>query len=125
MENNSASTGGALSLQSVLDALDDGDCRTILRETAEPMTASELLDNCDIPKSTLYRKLELLADTSLIREQETVNPTGGRTTRYERDFENVVITIDADDTFSVSVERPVRNAEERLEDLWSEMRDGT
>lgn len=124
MENNSDSSKRALSLQSVLDALDDGDCRTILRNTADPMTASELLDSCDIPKSTLYRKLELLAETSLIREEETVNPTGGRTTRYERDFENVVITIDADDTFSVSVERPIQKADERLEELWSKMRDG-
>lgn len=125
MGNNSVAPGGPLSLQSVLDALDDGDCRTILRNTADPMTAAELLDSCDIPKSTLYRKLELLAETSLIRERETVNPTGGRTTRYERDFENVVITIDADDTFSVAVERPNRKADERLEDIWSEMRDGT
>ena len=125
MGNNPASSEEPLSLQSVLDALDDGDCRTILRNTADPMTASELLERCEIPKSTLYRKLELLAETSLIREEETVNPTGGRTTRYERDFENVIITIDADDTFSVSVERPIRKADERLEDLWSEMRDGT
>mgnify|MGYP000476942950 CR=1 FL=1 len=109
------------SLQTVLDALDDGDCRTILEETAEPMTATELSDTCEIPRSTLYRKLELLADASLVRERETINPGGGRTTKYERDFDDVTISIDGDDSFSVTVERPSRNADERLADIWSKM----
>ncbi|AEN06099.1 transcriptional regulator TrmB [halophilic archaeon DL31] len=111
------------SLQAVLDALDDADCRAILRETTEPMTATELIDTCNIPKSTLYRKLELLSRASLVREQHTINPSGGRTTKYERDFEGVRISMDEDDNFSVMVERPPRNADERLADVWSKMGD--
>ncbi|QKY21879.1 helix-turn-helix transcriptional regulator (plasmid) [Halolamina sp. CBA1230] len=109
------------SLQTVLDALDDDDCRAILKRTAEPMTAIELRDACDIPRSTLYRKLELLTDASLLRERETINPGGGRTTKYERDFDDVTISIDEADRFSVSVERPSRSADERLADIWSKM----
>ncbi|WP_254538672.1 winged helix-turn-helix domain-containing protein [Halomarina litorea] len=123
MVRNSASSEDSPSLQAVLDALDDTDCRAILRETAEPMTATELIDICDIPKSTLYRKLELLSDASLVREQDTINSGGGRTTKYERDFVNVMISMDEDDTLSVSVERPPRNANERLADIWSKMGD--
>ena len=123
MVRDSASSEDSPSLQAVLDALDDADCRAILRETAEPMTATELTKTCDIPKSTLYRKLELLSDASLVREQDTINPGGGRTTKYERDFDDVMISMGDDDDLSVTVERPPRNADERLADIWSKMGD--
>ncbi|MFC7074598.1 helix-turn-helix domain-containing protein [Halovenus rubra] len=123
MVRDSASSEDSPSLQAVLDALDDADCRAILRETAEPMTATELIDTCDIPKSTLYRKLELLSQASLVHEQDTINPSGGRTTKYERDFDDVTISMYEDDDFSVTVERPPRNADERLADIWSKMGD--
>ncbi|WP_122089806.1 winged helix-turn-helix domain-containing protein [Halalkalicoccus subterraneus] len=122
MERSSASSADSPSLQVILDALDDADCRTILRETAQPMTATELSTRCDIPQSTLYRKLELLSHASLVRERDTINPQGGRTTRYERDFDNVKISMESDD-FSVTVDRPSRKADERLADIWSQMGD--
>jgi Fe2+ or Zn2+ uptake regulation protein len=123
MVRDPAASADAPSLQAVLDALDDADCRAILRETAEPMTATELIDACEIPKSTLYRKLDLLSEASLVHEQDTINPGGGRTTRYQRDFDDVTISMDEDDDFSVTVERPPRKADERLADIWSKMGD--
>jgi predicted transcriptional regulator len=123
MVRDSASSDDPPSLQDVLDALDDADCRDILRATTEPMTANELTDACDIPRSTLYRKLKLLSRASLVREQNAISPGGGRLTRYERDFEDVTISIDESDDFTVSVERPPRKAEERLADIWSKMGD--
>ena len=122
MVSESASSGDAPTLQDILDALNDADCRRILRETAEPMTATELTDVCDIPKSTLYRKLERLSEASLLREADTINPGGGRTTRYERDFADVNISMDEDE-FTVDVSRPARKADERLADIWSKMGD--
>lgn len=121
MVRNPASSEDASSLQDVLDALDDADCRAILRESAEPMTANELIDACDIPRSTLYRKLERLSRASLVREQVTINPGGGRTMKYERDFEDVTISMDEDDDFSVTIKRPPRKVDERLADIWSKM----
>ncbi|MBX0288764.1 MULTISPECIES: winged helix-turn-helix domain-containing protein [Haloarcula] len=123
MGDNSVSSEDPPGLQDVLDALDDPACRTILRETIEPMTANELLDACDIPKSTLYRKLELLSSASLVREQETINPGGGRVTYYERSFEDVTISMDDTGTFSVNVDRPPQSTDERLADIWSMMGD--
>ncbi|WP_353635591.1 hypothetical protein ABSL23_17230 (plasmid) [Halobacterium sp. NMX12-1] len=32
------------------------------------MTAPELIDACDIPKSMVYRKLDRLSDASLVHE---------------------------------------------------------
>lgn len=89
MGDDSVLSGDTPELQDVLDALTDPDCRAILRQTAEPMTANELTDTCDISRSTLYRKLDLLSSASLVREQDSINPGGGRTTRYERNFEDV------------------------------------
>lgn len=108
-------------LQDVLDALDDPDCRSILGETIEPMTANELIDACEIPKSTLYRKLDLLSAASLIQKRETINPEGGRVTRYECSFEDVTVSIDENGEFSLAVERPSRTTDERLADIWSMM----
>jgi DNA-binding transcriptional ArsR family regulator len=123
MGDNSVSSEDTPEVQDVLDALDDPACRAILRETIEPMTANELLDACDIPKSTLYRKLELLSSASLVREQETINPGGGRVTYYERSFEDVTISMDDTGTFSVSVDRPPQSTDKRLADIWSMMGD--
>ncbi|MFQ3319607.1 MAG: DNA-binding transcriptional ArsR family regulator [Natronomonas sp.] len=123
MGDNSVSSEDPPEVQDVLDALDDPACRAILRETIEPMTANELLDACDIPKSTLYRKLELLSSASLVREQETINPGGGRVTYYERSFEDVTISMDDTGAFSVSVDRPPQSTDERLADIWSMMGD--
>ena len=123
MVRDSVSSEESPTLQKILDALDDADCRAILRETAQPMTAPELSDTCEIPTSTLYRKLELLSRASLVRERDQINPNGGRTTHYERDFDNVTISMNDEDNFSVSVHRPARKADERLADIWSQMGD--
>ena len=123
MVRDSAPSEDTPSLQDVLNALDDADCRAILSETTKPMTANELIDACDIPKSTLYRKLDRLSTASLVREQDKINPEGGRITLYERDFDDVIISMDEEDNFSVTVDRPPRKADERLADIWSKMGD--
>lgn len=123
MGDNSVWSEDTLGVQEVLDALNDPSCRAILSETVEPMTANELIDASDIPKSTLYRKLDLLRSASLVREQETINPGGGRVTHYERSFDDVTISMDDTGEFSVSVERTLQSTDERLADIWSIMGD--
>ena len=110
-------------LQDVLDALDDPDCRDILKNTDEPMTAKELAEHCKIPPSTVYRKLDLLSTTSLVRELMHIDSERGRITRYQRDFENVTISIGDDDQFDVAIDRQRLSADERLAEIWSEMGD--
>lgn len=122
MEHDPANPGTTPALQDILSALDDPACRAILSETTEPMTASELTDVCDIPKSTLYRKLELLSQAALVRELIGVGPEGGRITRYERDVTDITISVE-DDEFSITIDRPARQADERLADMWSKMGD--
>lgn len=118
-------TPGEPDVEVVLDALDDDDCRRIIRRLDESMTASEVSETCDIPRSTAYRKLELLSDASLVDEEVEVRSDGHHTTRYLLDFETVHIDLDDDRTLDVRVERPEQSPEERVASLWEEVRKET
>lgn len=109
-------------LEAVLDALDDPDCRAIIRALEEPMTASELSDQCDIPLSTTYRKLDKLTEATLLDEITEIRKDGRHTTRYRNHFKEVLIALDEDRRLELSLSRPPRPADERLADLWSEVR---
>jgi DNA-binding IclR family transcriptional regulator len=112
-------------LQVLLNALDDPDCRAIVTQIDEPMTASEISDATDIPLSTVYRKLDALTEASLLSELTEVRSDGHHTTRYDLDFEEVSVSLTEDNEFEVSVSRPSQNAEERLADMWTEVRKET
>jgi len=112
-------------LQSVLDALDDADCRTIIQHLDEPMTATEVSEECDIPMSTTYRKLDLLTEASMLVEGTEIRPDGHHATRYQLDFEMVEIGLTEEQELDVSVTRPSRAADERLASLWGEVRKET
>lgn len=112
-------------LQTVLDALDDTDCRTIIRHLDEPMTASEVSEECDIPMSTTYRKLDLLSDASLLAEGTQVRSDGHHATQYRVAFEEVSVGLTEARELSVSITRPARTADERLASLWGEVRKET
>jgi DNA-binding IclR family transcriptional regulator len=109
-------------LDAVLGALYDEDCRAIVAEFDEPRTASELVDRCDIPRSTLYRKLESLTESTLLYEGTEIRADGSHAGRYEVDFREVVVTCDEERVLDVEIERPARRPDERLADLWSEVR---
>lgn len=112
-------------LEDVLDALDDEDCRAIVSVLEEPMTASDIAEESGVPLSTTYRKLELLTEASLLHEGVEVRPDGQHASRYSISFEDVVITLDDERTFEVEISRRPRTPDERLENLWSEVRKET
>jgi DNA-binding transcriptional ArsR family regulator len=112
-------------LQTVLDALDDPDCRTIVRRLTEPMTASDVSEMTDVPLSTTYRKLDLLTEASILEERTEIREGGHHTTNYVLDFESIRIALSDDREFEVSITRPPRTADERLSQLWSEVRKET
>ncbi|WP_066413409.1 ArsR/SmtB family transcription factor [Halorubrum aethiopicum] len=111
----------------VLDALADEAARRIVAALSEPKTASELSEECDVPLSTTYRKLEKLTDASLLNESTDIRRDGQHTTRYSVAFEEVVVSIDEADgrELTVEFERPEPTRDERLADLWSELREET
>lgn len=110
-------------LPTVLAVLDDPDCREILRVTTEPRTPNEIADLCDLPETTLYRKLNQLTTASLIRKQVTVDSETGQMTEYVRSFEGVAVTMDDKGEFNIEIDERERPPEDRLSDLWSKMGD--
>lgn len=112
-------------LDDVLAALDDADCRAIVRALDEPLSAGEVSDRCDIPSSTAYRKLDLLTEAELLREATEIRPDGHHTTLYDVDFERVVIALEDDRTLGVGIDRPTRSADEQLAAMWEEVRKET
>jgi len=116
---------GDIDSRTVLDALGDEICRTLIAALAEPRTASELSERCDVPLSTTYRKLESLVDAGLLEERTEVRSDGHHTTRYVRAFEGVAVSVDGSDTLSVAVSRSPTDAGGKLATLWSEVRKET
>lgn len=92
--------------QAVLAALDDDACRAILEATAETaLTATELSEECDIPMSTAYRKVEMLTEADLVAEQVRINTTGKHATEYRKNFDDVLVSV-ADGGVEVELTKP-------------------
>lgn len=125
MEAGPLSGGDLPDIQSVLDALEDEDCRRIVEVLTEPMTAKEISEGCDMPLSTTYRKLDLLTEASLLSERTVIQSDGHHTTQYEIAFERVEIELDEDHDITVAIQRRPGSTDERLETLWAEVRKET
>lgn len=106
----------------VLNALSDEDARAILRTLTEPMTAQELQAECDIPESTLYRKLDVLTETGLLTQQTRIRRNGHHANEYAVSFSAITVTRD-DETgeLLIDIVTPARTADERLAELWTEV----
>jgi DNA-binding transcriptional ArsR family regulator len=109
----------------VLAALDDEDCRSIVSVLDEPMTASEISEASGVPLSTTYRKLEQLTESSLLYEGVEVRTDGQHASRYAINFEEVIIALSEDHEFEVDISHGPRSPDQRLENLWSEVRKET
>lgn len=112
-------------LQDVLDALDDPACRAMISHLDDPMTAKELATACDIPLSTMYRKLDLLTEASLVREQLEIRHDGQHTTRYALAFEAINVSLTDERTIDVQIKRAAESPNKRLSELWSKVREET
>jgi DNA-binding transcriptional ArsR family regulator len=109
----------------VLDALSDDAATSIITALEEPKTASQVSEECDIPLSTTYRKLDTLAEVDLLEESTEIRRDGQHTTRYTVAFDEVTVSVTEDDGLVVELSRPERPADERLADLWSRVREET
>lgn len=118
-------TERAPDLQHVLNALDDPDCQTIVRHLDEPMTAKEIATATDIPQSTAYRKLALLSEATIVREEIKLRADGHHTTRYRVDVEEIRIRFTENRTLDLEVTRPARTPDEQLANLWTEVQKET
>lgn len=90
-------------LKALLLAIDDDDCREILRAVeAEPKAVKELSEECDVPLSTAYRKINRLHEAGLIEEKVRLSGSGNHTNVYEQNFDGALITL-SDGEFDVEL----------------------
>ena len=108
----------------VLEALADPDCRALLAVMDRPLTTAELSEESDIPLSTTYRKLDRLEEATLIDEQLEIREDGRHTARYTPYFDRIELVRTKEQDLDLEISRPPRTADERLEDLWSQVRKG-
>lgn len=108
--------------KTILAALKDEDCRTIIEALTEPRTASEISETCDIPLSTTYRKVNKLTEAGLLEERIDIKAGGKHTNRYRVSFDRLDITLGEDGTLIVDLENGDQDVEERLRSAWGEIR---
>lgn len=103
-----------LDIETVLDAVNDAACREILCAAAdESLTATEFADACDIPVSTVYRKLDRLMDAGLLEERYRVRLPGRNPREYRRRFDRVDVVIGGNEA-GVSIAIKPRDATDVL-----------
>lgn len=70
-------------LSILLGALEDADCRAIIKATSEEArSASELCELCDLSSSTAYRKVDELTHVGLLEESVRLRQSGTHTSEY-------------------------------------------
>jgi len=92
--------------QALLGVLDDADCRDILEVTSkDALSASEIAENCTLPLSTTYRKINMLTEVGLLEEGTRIRRTGKHTSEYVHRIDDIVISINANGGLELSVTR--------------------
>lgn len=122
MGKTGSPTADGPSISTILHSLDDSKCRAIISALERPCSATELCETCDLPRSTVYRKLERLSEADLIRKYTEIRSDGPNATLYERDFTAIRVGIDDAAEFTVTVERPESDATDKMATFWSEMK---
>ncbi|PGF15344.1 transcriptional regulator [Natrinema sp. CBA1119] len=111
IRNRGGQNDDAVDPQTVIAALDDDDCRAILEATDEDsLTATELSEQCDIPMSTTYRKVEMLTEADLVDERVRINTSGKHATEYCKSFDNVLVSV-AGGGIEIEMTKPAADAE--------------
>jgi DNA-binding transcriptional ArsR family regulator len=104
LRTTSEARSSAADCGAILTALEDPDCRALLEATTdEALTASELTDRCEVPRSTTYRKLEQLTEAGLLEERVRLSTDGKHASEYRRTFDDVTISLGESDGLTVGL----------------------
>ncbi|MFB6104996.1 MAG: ArsR/SmtB family transcription factor [Halobacteriaceae archaeon] len=80
--------------RSLLDVLNDPASRKILAATDERgLSAREIADTVDLPLSTVYRKLDRLADPPLVEQRYRLETDGKHTSEYRSVVSDIRLTV--------------------------------
>jgi len=92
------------SIETVLEALDDANCRTILAATSDDaLTVTEICEEFGIAQSTGYRKVEALVEAGLLEEKVRLRPGGSHVSTYACTVEDVTVSVGDENGITLSV----------------------
>ncbi len=108
-------------LADVVDLLDDELARSILVATsAEPLSANELSDRCEVSASTVYRRIDRLTAADLVREQTRPRRDGHHETVYVSALDRFELTV-RDGDLDWTLERRGADPADELSRMWGEL----
>ena len=82
-------------IEGLLGTLEDPDCRAIIEATStEALSASELSEECDLPLSTTYRKLDKLTEVDVLEERVRLSRSGQHTSEYRLRIDQIELSVD-------------------------------
>lgn len=78
-----------------LDLLGDRSARAILTAaSAQPVTAKELIEHCDVSATTVYRRIKTLVEHGLLEERVTLADDSRQMTVYRTTFIHMEVAFD-------------------------------
>lgn len=84
-------------IENLLGVLEDKDCRSIIEATrTEALSAAELSEQCDLPQSTTYRKLDELTEVGVLEERIRLSSSGQHSNEYALQVDGIEISVDSD-----------------------------
>lgn len=81
------------SREQLLRTITDGDARKLFYHTQEPKTVPQLIEECGIPKSSAYRKIEKLVECGLLEVAGAAEFSGNEAIKYQRTIGEVRIRL--------------------------------
>lgn len=115
------SVPGDPDLTDLVELLDDEHVRSILTATsAEPLSARELSDRCDVSVSTIYRRLDRLEDADLLGERTRPRSDGHHETVYVSTLERFELTVE-DGEMNWELDRRPTDVADELSRMWGNL----
>jgi predicted transcriptional regulator len=108
------------SIEEILDTIGDEHARRVLAAISrEPRSAKELAEECDLSLPTVYRRIEMLNEYDLVKDQTLVADDGNHYKIYESNFESTVISLEENE-YRVRIYRE-ENLPDRFSQLWDDL----
>lgn len=107
---------------SLLDVFGDRIARaTLVVANQQPRSVEDIANTLGVSKQTIYRRVDELVDSDLLKEHQRFGPDGNQRVEYETIMDEVTLTVD-DDGYTVDVQ--VRqDLSEDFGDMWSDLED--
>jgi predicted transcriptional regulator len=110
-------------LAEVVALLNDEHVRTILAATsAEPRSAAELGERCDVSESTIYRRVDRLTDAGLVEARTRPRRDGHHETVYVATLARFEVRVaDGSVEWTVDRDRGRTDVADELARMWGEL----